>query len=501
MKFKLIALFFLGCVISNPKCEIEQSKDWQGKCGLLMKTADDKIMKAANTVIFKNKPEGENYANCDGTYYERGRLNERPYFVNDAKQRWVGWNGSSWVITGNQWLNEIVRDQIKGYGGFHSGTGDDLKPNGQWKPYEVFYLQKKDIQKAVYCTDPNKKFCGDGSCSKNNKIHIMADETQDYEYQNIPRGCLDLLNGSRTKISNSESSLKNDGVTAVVFPKYIGEKVYEIPVKLRSRIYSTSIYIRFHNDSNEKLSYYWIDYEGKEKIYSVLQPHSSYQQQTYTTHPWKIYNSTNTISKLIAVYIPPEDLKAGEIVQIFTYNNLDTTIGPKMIVCEKPKPTSQDQVIEKAPGIGGFGGSCTCPNGKVYQVGDNIDHCASLGCIGGISGKCNKAIGKWSNRKVICGQAATEKPPKNDLVKLTHDYRPCAQEGGYCKCKGLVGYGPSKENTFKVIPAKGGIPCNNKVFTDVNYGLKKRCECLSTHPNDQITQDSTTKMIKLGDSY
>ena len=36
--------------------------------------------------------------------------------------------------------------------------------------------------------------------------------------------------------------------------------------------------------------------------------------------------------------------------------------------------------------LGGWGGSCTCPNGNVYQVADNWDSCGSLACVGGISG-------------------------------------------------------------------------------------------------------------------
>jgi len=62
----------------------------------------------------------------------------------------------------------------------------------------------------------------------------------------------------------------------------------------------------------------------------------------------------------------------------------------------------QNTVIENANGVGGFGGSCTCPDGNVYEVGDNKNHCGSLACVGGTSGTCNRYHGSWSNRKVIC---------------------------------------------------------------------------------------------------
>ena len=33
--------------------------------------------------------------------------------------------------------------------------------------------------------------------------------------------------------------------------------------------------------------------------------------------------------------------------------------------------------------VGLWGGECTCPDGEVYLVGDNLDLCGSLACAGG----------------------------------------------------------------------------------------------------------------------
>ena len=41
-------------------------------------------------------------------------------------------------------------------------------------------------------------------------------------------------------------------------------------------------------------------------------------------------------------------------------------------------------VFQNAPGVGTFTGTCRCPNGESYLVGDNNDYCASLACIGGL---------------------------------------------------------------------------------------------------------------------
>ena len=68
--------------------------------------------------------------------------------------------------------------------------------------------------------------------------------------------------------------------------------------------------------------------------------------------------------------------------------------------------------------VGGWGGTCTCPNGQTYQVGDNGDSCGSLACEGGTSGNCNKKGGPWSGRKVICSQAANDIQEKYSGLSL-----------------------------------------------------------------------------------
>ena len=67
--------------------------------------------------------------------------------------------------------------------------------------------------------------------------------------------------------------------------------------------------------------------------------------------------------------------------------------------------------VSSSSDVGGWGGSCTCPDGTVYYAGDNRDDCGSLACIGGTSGECHKEFdARWHNRKVTCG-ATEEAPP------------------------------------------------------------------------------------------
>merc|ERR1719433_2557463 len=81
----------------------------------------------------------------------------------------------------------------------------------------------------------------------------------------------------------------------------------------------------------------------------------------------------------------------------------NNSFGSNFRFCKKLS-FSDNVVEENAVGVGGWGGSCTCPDGSVYQVGDNKDRCGSLACFGGVSGTCNRFRGEWSSRKVTCGQ-------------------------------------------------------------------------------------------------
>ena len=59
--------------------------------------------------------------------------------------------------------------------------------------------------------------------------------------------------------------------------------------------------------------------------------------------------------------------------------------------------------------IGTSGGTCTCPNGQVYQTGinrftscdnDNETGLNSKGCINGLATGCQEKAGDWSGKKV-----------------------------------------------------------------------------------------------------
>ena len=63
---------------------------------------------------------------------------------------------------------------------------------------------------------------------------------------------------------------------------------------------------------------------------------------------------------------------------------------------------------ENVAGVGGHGGTCTCPDGAVYQVGDNYNSCNSLACIGGVWGTCSSNNPGGGHVRVTC---APPSPP------------------------------------------------------------------------------------------
>ena len=94
-------------------------------------------------------------------------------------------------------------------------------------------------------------------------------------------------------------------------------------------------------------------------------------------------------------------------------------------------------VVQGYDSAGFMGGTCTCPDGKVYLVGDNSDQCKTLACEGGVIGHCNMFIGPWSFRKVSCGQLAQTKQRQVKVV--------CGgKEVGVCKAR------PSNSEGFNI---------------------------------------------------
>ena len=68
-----------------------------------------------------------------------------------------------------------------------------------------------------------------------------------------------------------------------------------------------------------------------------------------------------------------------------------------------------DNVVEEnVRGVGEWGGTCRCPDGRRYEAGSIstmstvLGNCRGLACVNGEMINCNKFSGAWSHRKVTC---------------------------------------------------------------------------------------------------
>merc|ERR1712032_750819 len=93
-----------------------------------------------------------------------------------------------------------------------------------------------------------------------------------------------------------------------------------------------------------------------------------------------------------------------------------------------------------APNVGLWGGTCECPNGQRYEVGDNNDNCNSLACLNGRKINCNKGPksgpGPWSWRRVKCNvQALVTTTTTPTGTTTTATVLPTTTEGDDEPCK------------------------------------------------------------------
>ena len=91
--------------------------------------------------------------------------------------------------------------------------------------------------------------------------------------------------------------------------------------------------------------------------------------------------------------------------------------------------TCTNIVERNVPGVTEYGGTCTCPDGSVYQAGDNNDDCASLACIDGIVGTCNRVAGAWSGQRVTCCHPSSLIP-----ITSTPSTGPAACSAAFHRC-------------------------------------------------------------------
>ncbi len=83
----------------------------------------------------------------------------------------------------------------------------------------------------------------------------------------------------------------------------------KLPVNIEAKVKSTSsaipTEIRFVNELSYPVKVYWLDYQGKRAYYAEVEPHATFTQQTFLTHPWLV---TDGNEKPLAIFLPTEQL-------------------------------------------------------------------------------------------------------------------------------------------------------------------------------------------------
>ena len=62
-------------------------------------------------------------------------------------------------------------------------------------------------------------------------------------------------------------------------------------------------YIAFRNETEQALSYHWLDFEGKRVSYGQIYPHSVAGMDTYATHPWVVLDDDEQV---LGIFIPQD---------------------------------------------------------------------------------------------------------------------------------------------------------------------------------------------------
>ena len=171
----------------------------------------------------------------------------------------------------------------------------------------------------------------------------------------------------------------------------------------------------------------------------------------------------------------PKPFKEGTNMQLYALEWSKDHSG-------EPKPWN---VIDWFMGtnVGVWGGWCTCPNGQVYQVGDEGNMCNSVACDGGIHGACPGGETEGAFRKVICAPPKQRRPGSNRNIVIEND-KTVGVWGGTCRCPDGEEYLVGDElNECGSMACEGGVPgiCNH--YVSLWQGVRVKCDTTIPNPS------------------
>jgi len=168
----------------------------------------------------------------------------------------------------------------------------------------------------------------------------------------------------------------------------------------------------------------------------------------------------------------------------------DRTLGGSTRPLSKQPQAEQGNNYRWSLGVGTWGGLCTCPNGQIYEVGDNGDFCGSLACEYGQSGRCSSSgiQTKSHGMKVTCARLDTPVEPWAQVSAAAHEhlkenwYRRSSGAvghwGGICECPDgtLYEVGDNNDNCASLACESGKAhECTAGGILKINAGMKVTC--------------------------
>lgn len=139
--------------------------------------------------------------------------------------------------------------------------------------------------------------------------------------------------------------------------------------------------------------------------------------------------------------------------------------------------------------VGAWSGSCKCPNGETYKVGDKHNGCRSLACENGTSSGCTRDDNSGSRKKMICSR---NDEPTNLVVKNDKN---AGGWSGTCKCPDGESYKVGDKHTgCRALACEGGVSSEcNRNDSSGKY-TKVICSNVNQHANywkKKITERDT----------
>jgi len=202
-----------------------------------------------------------------------------------------------------------------------------------------------------------------------------------------------------------------------------------------------------------------IGVEKFEKLFFDGQlPHFNFQ-------PWEVTSPTSqaTPTVLLAEALLPT-IKAATTTPMTTTTMTTTAVKTTATT----KAAARPNVYTKVPNVGAWGGQCTCPDGKTYNVGDHNNACGSLACVGGVAGRCSPVHSDArAGMQVTCGSVP------NVYTKVTG----VGAWGGQCTCPDGKTYDVGDHINFcGSLACIGGVAGQcSPVHSDARSGMQVTC--------------------------